>query len=68
LPPSESRLPAETGSMTQSTGKIIPHHPILTWQLVSSATDIEQNEDMMQTAALPLKGYRIYSEAASQRD
>ncbi|MBF0110647.1 MAG: hypothetical protein HQL76_15870 [Magnetococcales bacterium] len=38
----------------------------LTWQLVSSTTDIEHDGDVVQTAALPLKGYRIYSQAAQK--
>ncbi|MBF0144846.1 MAG: hypothetical protein HQL84_01335 [Magnetococcales bacterium] len=44
------------------------NHSTLTWQLVSSTTDMEHNGDRVQTAALPLKGYRIYSQAAHQGD
>ncbi|MBF0138985.1 MAG: hypothetical protein HQL74_01765 [Magnetococcales bacterium] len=50
--------------------QVVPNiNPGLTWQLVSSTTDTEQNQDWHQTAALPLtKGYRIYSEAANKGD
>lgn len=44
-------------------------NPGLSWQLVSSTTDTEQDQDWQQTASLPLtKGYRIYSEAANKTD
>lgn len=67
--PSTEKNPAkvrDSGYGTQGTEGTRLGHPALTWQLVSSTTDIEQNEDMVQTAALPLKGYRIYSEAANK--
>ncbi|MBF0131531.1 MAG: hypothetical protein HQL75_02960 [Magnetococcales bacterium] len=55
-------------SSMQGMESLSPSHSPLTWQLVSSTTDVERNEDLVQTAALPLKGYRIYSEAASRKD
>ncbi|MBF0604224.1 MAG: hypothetical protein HQL07_11110 [Nitrospirae bacterium] len=55
-------------SSMQGMESLSPNHSPLTWQLVSSTTDVERNEDLVQTAALPLKGYRIYSEAASRKD
>lgn len=55
-------------SSMQGMESLSPSHSPLTWQLVSSTTDVERNEDLVQTAALPLKGYRIYSQAASRKD
>ncbi|MBF0423939.1 MAG: hypothetical protein HQL73_13210 [Magnetococcales bacterium] len=45
---------------------LLAGHSSATWQLISSTTDVDQNEDILPTATLPLKGFRIYSVAAGK--